>query len=202
MIEKEYVIGLDISTTTIGITIMDIEGRLIEINHVSFPKASKKISKLTIYERADFFQNTLIAYKNYNIKHIFVEEPLKNGPNINTTILLAKFNGIISHIMYKIFKVEPSHITVYDARKLFFPEYIIKTIKKGVDIETLSFPKDCDKKQLVFEKVSWLEPQISWVYTKYFNLEVESYDRADSYVVCKAGLLLNGYIKNISEMPI
>ena len=49
MIEKEYVIGLDISTTTIGITIMDIEGRLIEINHVSFPKASKKISKLTIY---------------------------------------------------------------------------------------------------------------------------------------------------------
>lgn len=202
MIEKEYVIGLDISSTCCGLTLMDTEGKLIELNHISFPKPSKKVSKLSLYKKADLFREFLKSYKKYNITSIFIEEPLRNGPSIGTIILLASFNSILSQMCYEMFNVEPQHISVYEARKSFFPEYVITSTKKGGIEETLSFPKDCDKKQLVFEKVSWLEPQEKWVYTKYFNLEVESYDRADSYVVCKAGLLLNGYINNIPEMVV
>ena len=202
--EKEYCLGLDISTKTIGVTLMDITGKLIDISHISLPATSKKNGVITIYDRADYFKKAIEYYKNFNIKYIFVEEPLKNGPNINTTILLAKFNGIVSQAMYEMFKVTPEHITVYDARFIFFPEFVrtdTKKKKNGIveTKEVLSFPKDADKKKLVYDKVSWLEPQVNWCYSKYLNLKTENFDRADSYVVAKAGLYLNKFINFIPK---
>jgi len=202
--EKEYAIGLDISTKVIGITLMDTNGKLIDITHIKLPVTSKKNGLITIYDRADYFKKGIEFYKTFNIKHIYIEEPLKNGPNINTTILLAKFNGIVSQTMYEMFKVVPEHITVYEARYIFFPELIRidTTKKKNGTIETkevLSFPKDIDKKKLVYDKVSWLEPQVNWCYSKYLNLKNENFDRADSYVVVKAGLFINKFINNIPK---
>lgn len=201
MLEKKYVIGLDVSTAVIGITICDLEGKLVEINSITLPKASKKFGKPSIYDKADYFKKALASYENYNILHVYIEEPLKNGPNINTTILLAKFNGIVSQIMYETFNVAPIHITVYDARKIFFPEFIVNKKVKGVMQEVLSFPKDSDTKKLVFDKVTWLEPHVPVILSKFFNIKVENYDRADSYVVTKAGLFSGGYIKIIPKCP-
>jgi hypothetical protein len=204
MEEKEYVMGIDCSTKTIGITLMDTKDNLIDINHISFPKTSKKNGYISIYSKADIFREVIKEnYQNYNIKYIFIEEPLKNGPNINTTILLAKFNGIVSQILYEIFNVKPEHITVYEARYKFFPELIVtETVKKKTGImeikNILRFPEG-DKKQLVFDKVAWLEPQIIWLRNKMQILVDENYDRADSYVVAKSGLLMKGFIKNIPE---
>lgn len=200
IIQNSYLIGLDISTATIGITLMDCNDRLIEIDYVSFPKKSKKNPQLSIYDKAEYFKKTIKKYESFNIKHIFIEEPLKNGPNINTTILLAKFNGIISQIMFEKFKIEPEHITVYESRKSFFPELIIFKKVKNEIIETLSFPKDCDKKKIVWDKVSWLEPHAKWDWTKFFKLKIENYDMADSYVVAKSGLLKKGYITEIPKL--
>ncbi len=202
---KEYAIGLDISTKCIGITLMDTTGKLVDISHVSFPKTSKKNGEITIYHKADLFRVTIAEYlKNFHISHIFIEEPLKNGPNVGTTILLAKFNGIVSQIMWEEFKVMPEHITVHDARKVFFPEYVVeeKTKKKktgAVESKFILRLPDGDKKQTIFDKVAYLEPQIKWEYNKLGQLETENYDRADSYVVTKSGLFLNGLITTIPQ---
>lgn len=205
MVYKDTIIGLDVSSKTIGLTLMDVSGKLLDISHISFPKTSKKNGEITIYHKADFFKNTIEDYlMDYDLKHIFIEEPLKNGPNIGTTILLAKFNGVVSQIMWELYGIMPEHITVHDCRKIFFPEFLkeeTKTKKKTGKKETkitLSFP-DGDKKQFVFDKVAWLEPQIKWEYNKLGQLDVENYDRADSYVVAKAGLLLKGLISNIPK---
>lgn len=82
MFEKEYCIGLDISTSCIGITIMDLNGKLIDIDHIKIPKTSKKNGDMNIFRKADYAEKLLQVYQNYNIKHIFVEAPLKNAPNI------------------------------------------------------------------------------------------------------------------------
>ncbi len=202
---KKYCIGLDVSTRTIGITLMDSDGKLIDISHLSFPKTSKKNGFISIYDKADLFRETIKEYlKNFHISYIFIEEPLKNGPNVGTTILLAKFNGIVSHIMWEVFKIIPQHITVHDARKIFFPEYIIeeKTKKKKtgeIEIKNiLRFPEG-DKKQIIFDKVAYLEPHVKWEYNKLGALDTENYDRADSYVVSKAGLYLNNLIIEIPK---
>lgn len=202
---KEYVIGLDISTKTIGITLMETTGRLVDISHLSFPKTSKKNGVITVYHKADLFRETIKEYlKNFHISYIFIEEPLKNGPNVGTTITLAKFNGIVSQIMWEVFGVMPEHITVHEARSTFFPEFIIqeKTKKKKtgeIEIKNiLRFPEG-DKKQIIFDKVAYLEPQIKWEYNKLGALDIENYDRADSYVVSKAGLFLNGLITAIPK---
>lgn len=195
----QYVIGLDVSTATTGVTLMDLSGKLIDMFYISFPKKSKKNGVMSIYQKVDFFTSSIEKYKDYNIKHIFVEEPLKNGPNINTTILLAKFNGMVSQKMYEMFGVEPEHLTVHECRSIFFPEYIRTEIKKGEVKHVLSFPKDADKKKLVFDKVSWLEPQVLWEWSKNFVLKNENFDMADSYVVSRAGLTVNKYVGEITD---
>ena len=195
-----YILGFDVSTKTCGVTLMDLTGKLIDMDYISFPKKSKKNGNVTIYQKVDFFAQAVEKYKSYNIKHIFIEEPLKNGPNIGTTILLAKFNGMLSQKLYEFFGLEPEHITVYESRFIFFPEYVVKKMvkkkKEKIEVEeiTLSFPKDADKKQLVFDKVSWLEPQMVWAYNKHFNIKEENYDMGDSYVVARAGLTINNYV--------
>lgn len=194
-LERECIIGLDVSTTCVGLSLMDLNGKLIDIDYILFPKSSKKLGKVTIYKKAELFFEFIQKYKDYKIKHIFIEEPLKNGPNINTTILLAKFNGIVSQKMFELFSVEPEHISVYDARFIFFPEYVKTDVKKKKDV--LSFPKDVDKKKLVHDKVSWMEPQIIWQRDKYYTLIDPNFDMADSYCVSKSGLYLHNYIKEI-----
>lgn len=200
MVKEEYVLGFDISTRTIGITVMDLKGKLVSLDFISLPKniRNKKIQiDVTLYDKVDSFDLVMKKYSDFNIKHIFIEEPLKNGPSIHTTILLAIFNGMISHELYKIFKIQPQHFSVHTARSYFFPEYITSKLIKGVIKETLSFPKNVDKKKLVFDKVCWYEPHFIPQYSKNFILKEENFDMADSYCVAKAGLINNNYISSI-----
>lgn len=188
MNNKEYCIGLDVSTKSIGVTVMDLNGKLVKITHITPPSSTKE--SLTMMEKADFAKNFLKNLNLVNIKHIFIEEPLFGSNNAFTALTLVKFNGIISRIVYEMYGVEPTYITVHNARKFFLPELVVE--EKGKQI--LRFPKDCDKKQLIFDKVSWLEPQITWEYSgKLHKLKKENYDMADSYVVATSGLIAAGY---------
>src|ERR1700753_4043028 len=122
---ENYHIGLDISTKCCGVCILNSEGKLVELVSVSFDK------DLSLMEKANFFEKEVIKFLKYNIINIFIEEPLKNGPNISTTLLLAKFNGILSMILYKLFKIEPQYITVYESRFIFFPEFVNEVLTKN-----------------------------------------------------------------------
>lgn len=185
---NEQIIGLDISTTTIGITIMNESGQLVNMTYIKPPKTSVKNGEVSIYDKVEYtVQQIKELAEQYNIKYIFIEEPLKNGNNVNTTVLLAKFNFMVAMKMRDEYKVTPIHITVHDVRKYYFPEYVSTKKVKGEIKETLSFPKNVDKKILIYNKVS-NEIKYDWLMNKKGEIAEENYDMTDSYIIAKVGL--------------
>ena len=201
----KYIWSLDVSTTNVGSSLWDENGKLIELKHLSL----KNDKNIPVDERdirkIDVFKEYCYAYKQYiennlngEMFHIFIEAPLQNTPkNINTTALLLGFNGMARYALYEIFDLIPTRISVYDARKLFCPELVRKTRKRnGEPVETLSFPLKYknEKKLYIWEKVANLEPQIQWFYTKNNTLKDICFDMSDSYAVGIAGLKMLGII--------
>ncbi len=50
------------------------------------------------------------------------------------------------------------------------------------------YPKDCDKKMIIWELVAKREPQIQWQYTKNQTLKKENFDQTDAYT-CVLGYM-------------
>lgn len=202
-IKQKFLWSLDISTTNVGMALWNQDGQLVELKHLelkvdrSIPEEERYLHKAKIFKEyvIDYKEKILNKY-NAKIKNIFVEAPLSNTPvNINTTAKLLSFNGITCYILNEIFEKPPYLISVYQSRKLFCPE-LVKTTKKrnGQIKETLSFPKNVDKKEYVWKKVSELEPDIKWFYNRNGKLKKESFDMSDSYVVGYSGLKVLGII--------
>ena len=201
---ENYIWSLDISTTNVGTALWDEKGKLIELKHLSLNTDKEIAVEFRDLHKADLLKEYCIAYKehiekdlNGKVKHVFVEAPLQNTPkNINTTALLLGFNGIARYVLYQVFGFEPAKITVYNARKLFCPELVKTSKRKGEIVETLSFPDEYkkDKKLYIWEKVAKLEPQIEWFYTRNNTLKPMCFDMSDSYCVGVAGLKKLGII--------
>lgn len=197
---KHFSWSLDISTTNVGMALWDEEGILIELNHMQLkvdrliPQEDRDISK------ADLFKDYVVAFRDRvkeeygaTIENIFVESPLQNTPkNINTTALLLGFNGMARYVLFEVFGVPPLKITVHQSRKIFCPEFIVQRKEKGVMKDVLSFPKGWkskEKKEYLRVKVSQLEPDVSWNYTRTGTIKETSYDMSDAYVVGISGLI-------------
>lgn len=200
---NKYSWSLDISTTNIGMTLWNQNGELVDIRHLKL-EADKSVPEEVRYlDKADTFREYITHFKtsierthNCVIEHIFVEAPLMNTPvNIETTAKLLAFNGIACYILHQVFGVPPLLITVYQSRKIFCPELVNKKTVKGKIKETLSFPKDVDKKVYIWNKVAKQYPQIQWHYKKSGAIKETSYDMSDSVAVGYAGLKVLGIIK-------
>jgi RNase H-fold protein (predicted Holliday junction resolvase) len=78
------VLGLDISTKTIGWALFDMATQdLLELTHVSprpKVKSGNKIEELIA--KAEVFKSKLEEYKNLGITRVVIEEPLLNSNNI------------------------------------------------------------------------------------------------------------------------
>ena len=208
---EKYIWSLDVSTTNVGCSLWDDKGKLIELKHLALKSDKDTAAENRDIEKAEVFKEYCIAYKekieqelNGEIIHIFIEAPLSNTPkNINTTALLLGFNGIARYILWEVFGLMPTKISVYDSRKLFCNELVRITRKKNkktgeIDvIETLSFPEKYlkEKKLYIWEKVAKLEPQIEWFYTKNNTLKDMCFDMSDSYCVGYAGLKTLGILR-------
>ena len=72
------VLGLDISTKTIGWALFDLKKQnLLELTHFSpviKPKKEDKIEELML--KVDAFEDKLRSYKNLGITNVIIEEPL------------------------------------------------------------------------------------------------------------------------------
>jgi len=182
----------------VGMALWDDNGKLLELKHLEL-KVDKTIPEEDRYiYKAELFKTYISDFENrirheYGaiIENIFVEAPLSNTPvNINTTAKLLAFNGIACYVLYEKFKITPYLISVHQTRKLFCPELVnISKKRNGVIKETLSFPKNVDKKLYVWEKVSKIEPDIEWFYTRNSTLKNGSFDMSDAYAVGVAGLI-------------
>ncbi len=178
------ILALDISTTCIGYSIFDEDGKLIELNCIKFN------SKLTKFEKLEEFKAATDYFKKFPIKFIAIEEPLKKFAgkfsSADTIALLNFFNGMISSYLYLEFGMEPFYFNVNNARSLAFPK-----IKNGTMSEVKAEGGGGNSiKHSIWEKVMKMEPLISWRYgPKSRKLLDENYDMADAYVIGLAMLI-------------
>jgi hypothetical protein len=183
------VLGLDISTKTIGWSLFDIKSQeLLELTHFSpviKPKVEDKIQELLLKVVA--FEEKLEGYKSLGITNVVIEEPLLNSNNVWTVGTLLRYNSMITKSIYDILGIVPSYISTYNSRKFAWPD-LVQQNDKGKYVLFGGLPKDIDKKELIWKKVSDKEPQITWLYTKNNTLKKECYDMADSYT-CVLGYM-------------
>lgn len=180
--DSPKVLGLDVSTKTIGIALFDSKtANLLELTHVS-PitkfKTENKIEELLL--KGITIKDKLLQYQNLGINTVIIEEPLLNSNNINTVGTLMRFNTIVCKEVYDILGIAPVFISTYNARKFAFP-HLVQENNKGKHVLFGGLPLDIDKKKIIWDLVSKREPQISWLYTKNNTLKKENFDMADAY---------------------
>jgi hypothetical protein len=180
--ESPKVLGLDVSTKTIGWSLFDIQSReLLELTHISpvpKPKEENKIKELLL--KGEIFRIKLLEYKDMGISKVIIEEPLLNSNNIYTVQTLLRFNTLITKEIYDILGVVPDFISTYNSRKFAFPE-LTQLNDKGKYVLFGGLPKDIDKKMIIWDLIAKKEPQITWLYTRNNTLKKENFDQTDAY---------------------
>ena len=180
--ESPKVLGLDVSTKTIGWALFDLQTKqLLELTHISpvpKPKEDDKIKELLL--KSSMFRTKLEQYKNLGITKVIIEEPLLNSNNVYTIGTLLRYNTLITKEIYDILGIVPDFISTYNSRKNAFPELVQKNGKNKFVLFG-NHPKDCDKKQIIWDLVAKREPQIQWQYTKNNTLKKENFDQSDAY---------------------
>lgn len=186
--DSPKVLGLDVSTKTIGFALFDIGTKnLLELTHLS-PRPQKvdnKIEELIL--KSSIFRKKLEEYIGLGIERIVIEEPLLNSNNIFTVGTLMRYNTLICKEIYDVFGIAPEFISTYNSRKFAFPHLVQKNDKNKFVLFG-AFPKDIDKKVIVWELVAKREPQIVWGYTKNNTLKKENFDMSDAYT-CALGYM-------------
>jgi len=190
---KPKVLGLDISTKTIGWALFDWQSEeLLELTHFSpkiKPLPEDKIELLL--KKADAFTEKLKELKNFGVLKVIVEEPLLTSNNIYTVGTLLRYNSMIVKTVYDILEIVPNFISTYESRKFAHPS-LYRENKNGKKVLFGGYPKGCDKKQIVWDQVKPQEPQIKWLYTRNNTLKKECYDMADAYTCVKGYMRKEG----------
>ena len=173
------ILGLDISTTMVGVAVLDEETKnLIISEHIDLGKLDSTFKKAELVG-SELWQ---IA-QQHNIKYVFIETALKRfipgKSRADTIIKLAKFNGVVSWLCFDSFGFEPIYINVNTARSLY----------------GLSFPrgtKGPKRKKMVIEAVIEKE-KTAFKYEMARggkNYKKGTDDRADAIVIARAGEFL------------
>ena len=212
--EKIYpslILGLDISTSCIGVSIVldeqDKEPEIIKITHI-VPKIPSKIKGIeALILRKDIFERDfLTTIKDMGITECIIESPITHtsaNSNAQTVAQLLQFNGLLSESVYRVLGIVPHYITSLDARQQSFPEllsirkfnkkgviypisHIKKALKDNHPVVFGAYPFDCDKKRVMMNLVCEKYPDINWVYDTKGELKKENYDACDSLVCALA----------------
>jgi hypothetical protein len=184
------VLGLDVSTRTIGWALFDVQSQeLLELSHISpRPKLKDNDDKLLeLLIKSEIFAEKLRQYVGLGIVRVIIEEPLMNSNNVYTIQTLLRFNSFVFKEIYNILGIVPEFISTYNSRKFAWPDFV-KENDKGKYVLFGGLPKDVDKKMLIWEKVAKREPQIVWDYTKNNTLKKENFDQTDAYT-CVLGYM-------------
>ena len=109
---------------------------------------------------------------------IFIEQSLQSFrsgfSSAKTLSTLSRFNGVVSWLCYRRYAIEPEYLAATSASK-----------SCGITV-----PRGTKAKQVVLQFLLDNEDGFSVQYTKQGNPKPESYDKADSIVIARAGLNL------------
>lgn len=170
------ILGLDISTSVIGIAVLDEDKSLMSYDAIKFK------SDASLEERADFLSKEIQTLNTtWRIKHVFVEQPFIAFSGGKTTAVtmskLQRFNGMCCYGLYCIYRNSPTLIQANKARGL-----VGIKVRRG------------EKAKPVV--LAWVEENykgsFSYEMTRHGNPKPTTYDMADAVVVARAGIeLLN-----------
>ena len=166
------ILGLDISTSITGATVIDDSGNVV------FCEAWDTRKNKNFFDKASLIRGRLMDVRiEFPITHIAIEQSLQmfraGFSSAKTLTLLSKFNGVVSWLCYNTFGLEPEYVSATTARK-----------QAGIKVPRGSKAKAVVL-QHVLDNVSGFEVQ----YTKHGNPKPGSYDRADSLVIAKAAYI-------------
>ena len=168
------ILGLDVSTSITGVTILDKEGKTLCCEAWDLRKYKNFFQKIKEIQR----RMGELRSRFPDTKNIYIEQSLQafrpGFSSAKTLLTLAKFNGIVSWLVCEIYRIEPEYIGASTARRL-------------CDIKV---PRGQKAKKVVLEFLLDNESDFEIEYTKHGNPKPESYDRADSLVIAKAGYKL------------
>lgn len=170
------ILGLDISTSITGATILDSEGNILLTESWDTRNKNKYPD---LFAKAEFIRRQIFALSHkYHIHEVYVEQSLQSFrsgfSSAQTLSMLSRFNGIVSWICYKSLGLTPEYLAATTARKLC-----------GIKV-----PRGTKAKEHVLQFVLDNVPDFDIEYTKNGNPKPGAYDRSDSWVIAKAGLTL------------
>ena len=188
---SEYVLGLDISTSCTGVAALRIDGSVIELSYFK-PKGDTLVEKAHSLRKflQDFDANMKLRSGFSSVKSVYIEQNLQrfrrgfsSARVLNT---LARFNGMISYIVFEEFSVQPEYVNVNEGRKTL-----------GIKI-----PRGSDTKEEIIKWCRKNYPIIRWPEKTLKSgprkglviLDPCCYDMADALVTATAGLKLHDFI--------
>ena len=179
---KKAVLGLDISTSITGATVLDCNGKLLFCE--AWDTRNKKHFP-AIYHKANLIKDRLINLKyEYDIVDVFIEQSLQSFrsgfSSAKTLSTLSRFNGVISYMCWELFSEEPVMISASTARK-----------RVGIKLDRTQ-----DSKKQVLDFFLDKNPEIVIEYTHKGNPKPKYKDMADSWVIAAAGLNEKTQINN------
>jgi len=166
------ILGLDVSTSVVGYTILDENSNVIICEAWSL--RNKRLFP-DPYSKGVLIKQELEKIKKlYDVKHVAIEEAFtffkSGGSTAKTMAKLQAFNGIVSWLCKDIIGVTPIHIPPAKARKL-----------NGIKVS-----RGEKAKEVVLNYLLESEDSFQIEYTRYGNPKPTSYDRADSLIVARA----------------
>lgn len=211
--KERLVLGLDISTSCVGISIVYDDGEkdpeIVKLTHI-VPKIPSKIKGIEalILRKEIFEKDFLTTIKDLGITDCIIEAPIEHTTSkssSHTVAQLLQFNGLLSEAVYRVLGLVPNYLTSYEARMLSFPEllsirkfnkkgdiydekHVEKAIKENHLILFGGFPFDCDKKSIMMNCVCEKYPSIEWLYNAKGEVKKENFDACDS-LVCSLAYL-------------
>lgn len=226
MDKPRLILGLDVSTACIGVSIVLDDGKeipkVVLLTHISPKVHNKETGFESLIIKKDAFENEfLVTLQNSGITDCVIEEPLLSSNNVNTVATLLRFNGMVGEAVHRILGIVPDFISSHDARLYSFPnlaalrrfnkkgeeytlDHIQAAIKKNYLVLFGDYPFDIDKKMVMMNQVQELYPDITWVRNKKGELKKQNFDACDSLVCSLAyiNLYRNDNKKEIPEITI
>jgi Holliday junction resolvasome RuvABC endonuclease subunit len=169
------ILGLDVSTSITGATLLDENGEIVFCE--AWDMRDKKRFK-DLFDKASGIRLWLLEIAlRHKVKKIYIEEPFmffnSGGSSAKTMSTLQTFNGMVSWAAFRMLGVKPEYFKATAARKIC-----------GIKVS-----RGEKAKEKVLKFILDNIPDFEVEYTKFNNPKPGVYDRADSWVIAKSGLI-------------
>ncbi len=169
--------GLDVSTSIVGVTILKEDFSIVLMTHIDLRKIDDFWKKVDFVH--DEISKLLIAHSIYEV---WIEEPAlgysQGKTSAHTLMTLIRFNTLVSWKVRELLS-SPKFITASHARKTcgILTQRVSKCGKTHKQ-QTADYLMERDLKHLVWPTKKRSSKIVDW-----------AYDTMDSYVIAKSGIL-------------